>query len=199
MSTPKAMAFDAWIRSRFRDLNTELEELYFAQEQRAAVEDVGGELKQQLVDEGRAFVVQLLEEGNTDEGFESAFDLLGNVGLYMGACRRHEITNPDRERTSPLKEASALAMQLGASLGVAPRFASAHLETHNLAINGSYKKFTSLEDEEPPSPRSMSSRSISIPPKGSDPEDSSSWADAGRARRSRSEITGPPGVRALLK
>jgi hypothetical protein len=39
-------------------------------------------------------------------------------------------------------------MQLGASLGVAPRFASAHLETHNLAINGSYKTFTSLPDEE---------------------------------------------------
>lgn len=147
MVTSNAAAFDQWIRTRFRDLNTELEELYFAQEQRAAVEDTGAELKQQLVDEGREHVVRLLAEGNTDEGYESAFDLLGNVGLYMGACRRHEITNPDRERTSPLKEASALAMHIGASLGVAPRFATSHLATHNPAIDGEYKSFTSLKAE----------------------------------------------------
>jgi hypothetical protein len=65
---------------------------------------------------------RLLAEGNTDEGFESAFDVLGNVGMFMAACRRHEITNPDRERKSPLVEASALAMHLGASLGMSPRF-----------------------------------------------------------------------------
>jgi len=145
--TPKARAFDAWIRSGFRELNTALEELYFAQEDRAAVEGAGAQLKQQLVDQGHAFIVELLGEGNTDEGFESAFDLLGNVGLYMGACRRHEITNPDRERTSPLQEASALAMHVGATLGVAPRFATSHLATHNPAIDGDYKCFTSLEDE----------------------------------------------------
>ncbi len=147
MVTSNASAFDQWIRNRFRELNTELEELYFAQEQRAAVEDTGAELKQQLVDEGREHVARLLAEGNTDEGFENAFDLLGNVGLYMGACRRHEITNPDRERVSPLKEASALAMHVGASLGVAPRFATSHLATHNPAIDGDYKSFTSLEAE----------------------------------------------------
>jgi len=111
------------------------------------VEDSGAELKQQLQNEGREFVVDLLAEGNTDEGFESAFDLLGNVGLYMGACRRHEITNPERERSSPLQEASALAMQVGAALGVAPRFATSHLATHNPAIDGDYKSFTSLEAE----------------------------------------------------
>ena len=38
-------------------------------------------------------------------------------------------------------------MQLGASLGVVPRFASCHLETHNQAVNGVYKTFTGLEDE----------------------------------------------------
>ena len=32
------------------------------------------------------------------------------------------------------------------TLGVVPRFASAHLETHNKAVNGVYKTFTSLED-----------------------------------------------------
>ena len=65
----------------------------------------------------------------------------------MGACRRHEITEPSREKSSPLGEASALAMQLGASLGVAPRFATSHLTTHNCAVRGTYKSFTSLEAE----------------------------------------------------
>ncbi|MEP5766081.1 MAG: monodechloroaminopyrrolnitrin synthase PrnB family protein [Halieaceae bacterium] len=146
--TAKTAAFDEWVRGPFREFNTELEELYFAQQDRDAVDGVGAEIKQQLVDEGRAFITQLLAEGNTDEGFEAGFNLLGNVGFYMAACRRHGITEPSREQKSPLQEASALAMQLGASLGVIPRFASAHLETHNFARNGVYKTFTSLPDEE---------------------------------------------------
>jgi hypothetical protein len=36
---------------------------------------------------------------------------------------------------------------LGATLGVAPRFATSHLATHNPAIRGTYKTFTSLEAE----------------------------------------------------
>jgi hypothetical protein len=146
--TRNADRLDQWIRGDFVALNTGLEELYFSSETPDMVEGVGDDIKEQLVEEGRAFILDLLKEGNTDEGFEAQFDLLGNVGLYMAACRRHEITEPSRETTSPLVEASALAMQVGASLGVAPRFASAHLETHNRAINGSYKTFTSLEDEE---------------------------------------------------
>ncbi len=139
--------FDAWIREDFVALNTELEELYFSSDTPEEVNGVGEELKSQLREMGRRYIVELVNEGNTDEGFEAGFDLLGNVGLYMAACRRHEITEPSRESKSPLEEASALAMQLGASLGVVPRFASAHLETHNLAINGAYKTFTSLADE----------------------------------------------------
>lgn len=140
-------SFDQWIRGEFRALNTELEELYFAAKDLGAVETTGQAQKERLVEAGRQHIVQLLAEGNTDEGFENAFDLLGNVGLYMGACRRHEITNPDRERVSPLTEASALAMHIGASLGVAPRFATSHLATHNPAVDGEYKSFTSLEAE----------------------------------------------------
>ncbi len=147
MSTPNTRRFDDWIRGPFVTLNTELEGLYFAQEKRESVEGVGDELKAELEAQGREFIAALLREGNTDEGFDAGFDLLGNVGLYMAACRRHEITEPSRESRSPLVEASALAMQLGASLGVVPRFASAHLETHNSAINGTYKTFTSLPDE----------------------------------------------------
>ena len=146
--TAKAERLNRWIRTDFVELNTQLEELYLASEKREEVDGIGDDLKVQLVECGKVFIVDLLKEGNTDEGFEAQFDVLGNVGLYMAACRRHEITEPSRECASPLAEASALAMQLGASLGVAPRFTSAHLETHNHAINGNYKTFTSLEDEE---------------------------------------------------
>ena len=140
--------FDAWIRSDFQAINRELEELYFARENREDVDGIGDNLKQKLVDDGKQFIVRLLGEGNTDEGFDAGFTLLGNVGMYMAACRRHGITDPLRDSKSPQKEASALAMQLGASLGVIPRFASAHLQSHNLAVNGEYRMFTGLPDEE---------------------------------------------------
>ncbi|MEH6581882.1 MAG: monodechloroaminopyrrolnitrin synthase PrnB family protein [Halioglobus sp.] len=145
--TENAERFDEWIRGRFPEINTELEEIYFSSENPEDVEGKGDKLKKQLVDEGTVFIVDLLNEGNTDEGFDAGFDVLGNLGFYMAACRRHEITEPSRETKSPLEEASALAMQLGASLGVTPRFASAHLETHNRAKNGDFKKFTNLDDE----------------------------------------------------
>ena len=145
--TSNVANFDSWIRTSFVEMNTELEGVYWTQENRADV-TVGGDIvKQHLLEEGRGHIIPLLDEGNTDEGFDDNFDLLGNVGLYMAACRRHELTEPSREHTSPLKEASALALQLGASLGVTPRFATSHLSTHNLAINGVYKTFTSLDAE----------------------------------------------------
>ena len=145
--TSNVANFDHWIRTSFVELNTELEGVYWAQENKADVQSGGEKTKQQLLEDGRNYIVDLLDEGNTDEGFDSNFALLGDVGLYMAACRRHELTEPSREHTSPLKEASALALQLGASLGVTPRFATSHLSTHNLAINGVYKTFTSLDAE----------------------------------------------------
>jgi hypothetical protein len=145
--TPKTQAFDRWIRSDFVKLNDELEALYFLQEDKSNVENIGDDIKQALERQGRDLIKELLAEGNTDQGFDNAFDLLGNVGLYMAACRRHEITEPSRETSSPLIEASALAMHIGASIGVTPRFATAHLTTHNRSRNGIYKRFTSLDDE----------------------------------------------------
>lgn len=146
-ATSNTRRFDQWIRGPFVAMNTDLEERYFSRAQREDVTGVGDEVKRRLVEEGRACIVDLLREGNTDEGFDAGFDLLGNVGLYMAACRRHDLTEPSRERASPLKEASALALQLGASLGVTPRFATSHLATHNRAVDGRYKTFTSLEAE----------------------------------------------------
>jgi Domain of unknown function (DUF1864) len=142
-----AEAFEHWIRGSFIELNTELENRYFAQEERANVAGIGDALKRQLRDEGHAYVLALLQEGNTGEGFTSAFNVLGNVGLYLGALRRHELTNPSAEERSPFPEASALALHVGASIGMAPRFATAHLATHNRSINGVRKSFTSLPDE----------------------------------------------------
>ena len=142
-----AEKFDRWIRSRFVDLNSELEEIYFAQADRAAVEHVGAAQKQALVDEGLVHVEALRREGNTDEGFDIAFDALGDLGLFLAALRRHELTNPAREDRSPFEEASALGLHIGASIGVAPRFATSHLATHNRAVAGKPKSFTWLKDE----------------------------------------------------
>ncbi|MAW80969.1 MAG: tryptophan 2,3-dioxygenase [Parvularcula sp.] len=140
-------AFEHWIRTAFVEMNTELEELYFKQPHREQVEGVGDAIKAQIRDEGHEFVVRLLAEGNTDEGFDNAFDLLGDLGLYLGALRRHELTNPAREEKSPFPEASALGLHIAASVGMAPRFATAHLATRNAAVNGRQKSFTTLKDE----------------------------------------------------
>jgi hypothetical protein len=92
-------------------------------------------------------VVALLAEGDTGDGFATAFGVLGNVGLYLAALRRHELTNPSREERSPFPEASSLAMHVGAALGMAPRFATAHLAHMNFAHASVRKSFTSLPDE----------------------------------------------------
>jgi len=143
----RAEAFEHWIRTSFVQMNTQLENLYFAQENREQVIGCGEPIKASLRDEGHAFVVALLAEGNTGEGFDSAFGVLGTVGMYLGALRRHELTNPAREERSPFREASSLALHVGASLGMAPRFSTGHLATYNKARAGVRRSFTSLPDE----------------------------------------------------
>jgi hypothetical protein len=140
-------AFDHWIRGSFMELNTELENLYFARPDRADVTQCGATLKSQLRDEGHVHVVALLAEGDTGDGFATAFGVLGNVGMYLAALRRHELTNPAREERSPFPEASSLAMHVGAALGMAPRFSTAHIAHLNFAHAGVRKSFTSLPDE----------------------------------------------------
>jgi Domain of unknown function (DUF1864) len=143
----KPEAFEHWIRTSFVEMNTALENLYFAQPNRAQVIGSGDSIKAELRDEGHTHVVALLAEGNTGEGFDSAFGVLGSVGMYLAALRRHELTNPQREERSPFPEASSLALHVGASLGMAPRFSTGHLATHNRARAGVRKSFTSLADE----------------------------------------------------
>jgi Domain of unknown function (DUF1864) len=141
-------AFDQWIRGRFVELNTTLEEVYFQEEDRQAIEGVGGDEKRALHDEGRELIAEVLQHADLHRSFDDDFDLLGNVGLYMGACERHGITQIGRDARSPLVEASALAMQLGASLDMAPRFVASHFGTHNRVVNGHGRRFTSLRDDD---------------------------------------------------
>ena len=94
---------------------------------RANVEGVGDELKQRILDEGRTFVRALAEEGNTDEGFDQAFDVLGDLGLYMAVAPPARADEPGTGAQSPHEEATALGLHIGASVGVVPRFATSHL------------------------------------------------------------------------
>ena len=147
MIAPSIEALDVWIRGRFRDLNTELEEQYFSLENPADVEGVGSDTKAALREEGDAHVEAVATLPILDLDAERGYDLLGNVGLYMAALRRHELTNPDREDRSPFPVASGLAQRLATGLGVVPRFATAHLNLSNVAHRGVHKSFTWLADE----------------------------------------------------
>lgn len=140
-------AFDGWIRGRFVVLNTELEALYFGQEDRSQIDGLGSGVKHELLNEGRSLITAVLREGALPANFDQAFDLLGNIGHYMAACRRHGLTDPDREVRSPLVEASTLSLRLGLQLGVAPRLTTAHMQFANRACEGRPKRFTSLPDE----------------------------------------------------
>lgn len=135
--------FGSWIRSRFIEINTELEELYEANGNRNATTG-GDHLKSELVDDGEALL-----DGLTDEAFDGdvleRFGLLGDVGYFMAACRRHELIEPAGRIELP--NASAVALRLGASLGTAPRFLTAHMQSHNFAHDGIYRTFTAYEAE----------------------------------------------------
>ena len=142
------LAFDQWLRGRFPEINTELEEAYFAERQLLIKDNEALEsLKQSLVSEGRELIVNILKDDEIPTDYESGFHLLGNVGMYMAACRRHEMDMEPGASVSSLTEASILAGRLGAALGVAPRFMATHLGTDNRAENGVYRSFTYLEDE----------------------------------------------------
>ena len=139
---------DEWIRNRFLDINTELEEHYFEQKDLLVEDEKTAALKATLVEEGRSLIAAILE--NPDDipaHYEDRFYLLGNVGMYMAACRRHECDKPLENGYSPLAEASTISFQLGSALGVAPRFMATHLGIYNRAENGNYRTFTHLHDE----------------------------------------------------
>ena len=111
-------AFDHWIRGSFMELNTELENQYFARADRADVAQCGEAQKTQLRDEGHGHVVALLAEGDTGDGFETAFGVLGNVGMYLAALRRHELT---REYSAVVTFSAVVIVPGGAPIRAAHR------------------------------------------------------------------------------
>lgn len=124
-----------WLATDFTDTNTALEEAYFAAGTEIRYDDHElDQRKHALRDDGAALVTRV---GDSDDDSAAAdpYDLLGAVGLYLAACRRHEVDVPER--------AQAVAARLGLALGVAPRFVFAHLSTHNPAA----RTFTHLPDE----------------------------------------------------
>ena len=90
--------FDGWIRHRFKDLNTQLEERYFGQDDPADVMRPEHVEQQMLHDEGLGHIRAILTAAKLPSDEAAAYDLLGNVGFYMAALRRHELSNPDREQ-----------------------------------------------------------------------------------------------------
>ncbi|MFZ9012257.1 MAG: monodechloroaminopyrrolnitrin synthase PrnB family protein, partial [Anaerohalosphaeraceae bacterium] len=55
-----ANCFDEWIRRDFKQLNTELETLYFNQKDRTNIIGIGDELKQELLYQGNTHISALL-------------------------------------------------------------------------------------------------------------------------------------------
>lgn len=146
MSSISRQQFGTWIRTRFVAINSELEDLYWDQDDRNSVEP-GGELKGELLAEGEALIGGLTANDIGDGVFEQRFDLLGDIGLFTSAVRRHEIDRPDGGPSEQSPVAARVAIQLGASLGTAPRFLTAHNQTHNRAIGGLYRTFTAGDSE----------------------------------------------------
>ena len=82
----RAEAFDGWIRGSFVALNSALEELYFAQDNRSNVEAIGDSLKQALA---RTPVVIGFDVRDGDRGGDPRSELDGE--RFRGWQVRHGI------------------------------------------------------------------------------------------------------------
>jgi hypothetical protein len=131
--------FDRWLDDEFVELNTDLEEAYF----RAGKEIVRGDpdldaRKEAILFHGAKLAAGVLDAGDLPDEPVARYQLLGSVGGYLAAVRRHQI---DTGHADALAAAWTLAWTLAAPLGVAPRYVFAHqcLYGHRL--------FTALRDE----------------------------------------------------
>ena len=139
-------ALDAWLRSDFIRINTALEELYFAERVDVICgrEDVDT-LKMQLL-RGGAPLMEALADVSLPDDPRASYRLLGLVGHYLAACRRHEAALSDRNGAR--HAAWQISQRIGATLNVVPRFVFAHQSLFNEALAGRFRTFTSLPDEE---------------------------------------------------
>jgi Domain of unknown function (DUF1864) len=146
--TPAVDQLDQWIRHEFAELNTRLETAYFAARREILTGDPDLEtVKQAIVVDGAKLIGQIAQDGRLPADPQVRYELLGSVGFYLAACRRHEVDRPESPNYRALPVAWSLASRLGRSLGVAPRFVFAHQALHNRAVGGAYRSFTTLEDE----------------------------------------------------
>lgn len=137
---------DRWLRSDFIRINTALEEAYFAER----VDVICGRddldaLKRELLS-GGAPLMRDVADATIPGDPRAAYRLLGLVGHYLAACRRHEA--PLSETDGGRDAAWDISMRIGAQLNVVPRFVFAHQSLFNETVNGKFRTFTSLPDEE---------------------------------------------------
>jgi hypothetical protein len=135
--------FDRWLRQRFVELNTKLEGAYFAAG-RTLISGPAGieELKRAVLLEGAQRIAPIAALGAIPDDDARRYHLLGGVGLYLAACRRHEVDDSGWGSAATLAPAWRLADRLGTALGVAPRFVFAHQSLYG------HRLFTSLDDED---------------------------------------------------
>lgn len=139
--------FDRWLRNQFRDLNTQLEEAYFLNRYEILHDRPDLEkLKQTLLTDGAELIDGVASDEIPCEPGQR-YELLGMVGYYLAACRRHEIDRCAITGKVGLAPAWGLASRLGSSLGVAPRYVFAHQSLYNRTVRDVQRTFTSLKDE----------------------------------------------------
>jgi hypothetical protein len=127
---------DRWLGDEFVALNTRLEEAYSAAgaESSAGRPELVALATTVLVDGAK--LIAAIGPAALPTGEDDRYRLLGSVGGYLAACRRHVVGDPES-----LGPAWALARRLGDGLGVAPRYAFAHQCLYG------YRTFTDLPDE----------------------------------------------------
>jgi hypothetical protein len=140
-------ALDAWLRTDFIRINTTLEEEYFARR----VDVICGRadldaLKMELLAGGAPLMERLAAMPVRPENPRAAYRLLGLIGHYLAACRRHEARLSERD--GGRDAAWDVSIRIGHALNVVPRFVFAHQSLFNETIAGRFRTFTALPDEE---------------------------------------------------
>ncbi|RZQ61045.1 monodechloroaminopyrrolnitrin synthase PrnB family protein [Amycolatopsis suaedae] len=139
--------FDRWLRHEFVDVNTELEEAYFAERSEIihgvpALESAKGALER----DGADHIAAILDNASLPAGDQARYQLLGKIGLYLAACRRHEYLTftslPDELLFVVRNGLAVLAYQRAADalrrippMGVSSPLATYLLETARAALD----------------------------------------------------------------
>jgi hypothetical protein len=138
---------DHFLRTEFVRINTQLEELYFAERVDVIIgrSDVEA-LKSELLTQGGPLMERVADLQALPPDPRDQYRLLGLVGHYLAACQRHEAPLSDSE--GGRQAAWDVSLRIGASLNVAPRIVFAHQSLFNDAIGDRFRTFTALRDEE---------------------------------------------------